>query len=215
MHLIHQQEIWVLTVQGWLITIVCVITAMLFLITQIYPFLAFNSPIEADILVVEGWVQDYAIKEVIQEFERGSYQKLITIGPSLSTGYYLAQYKNFAELGAANLMALGFAPDKLVAVPTPDVIRNRTDASAATLRQWIMDSGLNIKSINLYTFDAHSRRSWLIFKQTLSPEIKLGIIVLEPLIYNPKRWWVSSAGVRSIISETIAYLYVRFVDWRG
>jgi hypothetical protein len=215
MHLIHQKEVWVLTGEGWLVTLACVAALMLFLINQLYPFLALNSPLKADILVIEGWMQDYAIKEAIAEFERGSYQKLITIGPSLWVGHYLSQYKNFAELAAANLIALGFDPDKLVAVPTPDVFRNRTDASAAALSQWIANSGLKVESINLYTFDVHSRRNWMIFNQALAPEIKVGVIVLEPLSYDPKRWWVSSAGVRSIISETIAYIYARFVNWRA
>ncbi len=215
MHLIHQKEVWVLTGEGWLVTLICVAALMLFLINQLYPFLALNSPLKADILVIEGWMQDYAIKEAIAEFERGGYQKLITIGPSLWVGHYLSQYKNFAELAAANLIALGFDPDKLVAVPTPDVFRNRTDASAAALSQWIAGSGLKVESINLYTFDVHSRRNWMIFNQALAPEIKVGVIVLEPLSYDPKRWWVSSAGVRSIISETIAYIYARFVNWRA
>ncbi len=55
----------------------------------------------------------------------------------------------------------------------------------------------------------------MIFNQALAPEINVGVIVLEPLSYDPKRWWASSAGVRSIISETIAYIYARFVNWRA
>jgi len=72
-----------------------------------------------------------------------------------------------------------------------------------------------VKSINLVTFDVHARRSWIIFKQTLAPEIQVGVIATESLSYNPKHWWTSSEGVRSIIAETIAYIYARFVDWRA
>jgi hypothetical protein len=78
-----------------------------------------------------------------------------------------------------------------------------------------MDSDLEVGSINLYTFDVHSRRSWLIFKRVFAPEIEIGTIVLEPLNYEPKSWWTSSAGVKTIIFETIAYLYVRFVNWKS
>jgi hypothetical protein len=211
MHLIHRQEIWMPTIQGWLVIVGCVAAVILFLITHIYSFLAVNSPINADILVIEGWMPDLAIKEAIAEFKRGRYQKLITIGPSLYQGHHLSQYKNFAELGAANLIAFGFAPDKLLPVPTPDVIRHRTGASALALRQWIDNSDLKIEAINLYTFDVHSRRNWLTFKQALAPKIKVGVIVLEPVGYDPKQWWVSSAGVRSVIFEAIAYIYTRFV----
>ncbi|HAA28237.1 MAG TPA: cytosine deaminase [Cyanobacteria bacterium UBA8553] len=214
MRLIHQQKIWVLTTQGWLLSITTIVILILFCITHVHPFLAPYSPVKADILVVEGWLEDYVIKNAMKEFEKGSYQKLITTGLPLPRGYYLSQHKSFAELSAATLITLGFDPDKLVAVPAKNVTRNRTDASATALRQWIANSGLKVKSINLYTFDVHSRRSWLIFKQTLAPEIKVGVIAVESRSYDPKRWWTSSEGVRSIISETIAYLYARFVSWK-
>ena len=215
MNLIHKQEIWMPTVQGWLLIFACAITSIGLLLNFIYPFLAVNAPIKADTLVIEGWMDGNKIQEVIKEFGRGDYEKLITIGPSLIEGHHLSQYKNFAELGAATLIALGFDRDKLVAVPTPDVIRNRTDASAVALRNWIMNADVKVEAINLYTFDVHSRRNWLIFKKALAPQVKVGVIVLEPVHYNPKQWWVSSAGVKSILSETIAYMYARFVNWRG
>ncbi|MGB7445181.1 MAG: ElyC/SanA/YdcF family protein [Coleofasciculaceae cyanobacterium] len=215
MHLVNRQEQWVLTFQGWLVTIVFVIACGLFVLTSIHQFLAPNSPLEADVLVVEGWMPDHAIKQAIREFENGGYQKLITTGLPLSKGYYLAQYKNSAELSAATLVTLGFNPDKLVAVPGPEVMRNRTFASAQALRQWIDKSDLKIQSINLYSLDVHTRRSWLVFRKVLAPDIKVGVIAVQPLTYEPKRWWIYSEGVRSIIGETIAYIYARFVDWRS
>ena len=214
MRLIHQQKTWVLTAQGWLVTITIIVALILFWITHVHPFLAPYSPIKADILVVEGWLEDYVIKNAIKEFEKGGYQKLITTGLPLPRGFYLSQYKNFAELAGATLITLGFDPDKLVVVPAQNVIINRTDASAIALRQWIANSDLKVKSINLYTYDVHARRSWLIFKHTLAPDIQVGVIAVKSLNYDAKHWWSSSEGVRSIISETIAYLYARFVNWR-
>ena len=215
MRLIHQQKTWVLTVQGWLFTLTCIAVLILFGITHVHPFLAPYAPIKADLLVVEGWLEDYVIKKAMKEFESGGYQKLITTGLPLPRGYYLSQYKNFAELSAASLITLGFDPDKLVAVPAPNVSVNRTDASAIALRQWIANSDLKVKSINLYTFDVHARRSWIVFKRTLAPEIKVGVIAVKSISYDPKHWWSSSEGVRSIISEAIAYLYARFINWKG
>ncbi len=214
MKLIYRQEIWLPTAQGWLAITVFVAAVMLFLQTHLYSFLALTRPIKADVLVIEGWMQDDAFKDVIAEFERGDYQKLITIGPALHEGYHLAIYKNFAERGAAVLIKLGFDPDKVIAVPTPYVHTNRTYASAVALRQWILNSDLKVKSLNLYTFDVHSRRNWLIFKKTFAPEMKVGVIALEPMGYAPERWWNSSTGVKSVIFETVAYIYARFVNWR-
>lgn len=215
MRLVHQQNKWTLTIQGRLVAAVSSIALMWFMLTNIHPFLAVDHPIKADILVVEGWLPDFAVKEAIAEFERGGYQKLVTTGTPLEKGFYLAQYDNFAELTAATLVELGFDRDKLVAVPAPEVVRNRTAASAIALRQWIRNSGLKIQSINLYTYDVHARRSWLVFKQTLAPSVKVGVISVKAISYEPKKWWISSAGVRTIISETVAYIYARFVDWRS
>lgn len=214
MRLIYRQEIWMLTIQGWLAICGFMVALFLFLVTHIHPFLAVNSPIKAELLVVEGWIPDYAVKNAIAEFNQGGYHKLITTGLPIQLGYYLSHYKNAAQLAAATLTVLGFEQDKLVVVPASNVTKNRTYASATALRQWLKDSDLDIKSINVYTFDAHARRSWLIFKQTFAPEIKVGIIAVQPITYNPKQWWISSEGVRSIIAEAIAYLYARLLNWQ-
>ena len=215
MRLIQRKEVWLPTSQGWLFILVFTLTLMLFTVNHIHSFLAPNFPIKADVLVVEGWMEDYAIKSAMQEFKRGGYQKLITTGTPLEQGHYLSQYKTTAEVSAATLIALGFPPDQLVAVPAPQVVRNRTAASAVALGEWISQSNLNIKSINLCSSDVHSRRSWLMFKQALAPKIQVGVISVDSDSYNPKQWWIYSAGVRSIISEAIAYLYARLVSWNA
>jgi hypothetical protein len=190
-------------------------TLIIFTITHIHPFLSVTSPIKADILVVEGWLPDYALKQALTEFENGSYNKIVTTGGPLPTGYYLAEYKTFAELSAATLKTLGLEKEKLIAVPAPEVIKDRTYASAVTFRQWLSNSTLNVQSINLYTFDVHTRRSWLIFKKVLAPKINTGAIAAKTQDYQPEKWWSSSAGVRSVISEVIAYIYARFVNLRA
>ncbi|MBH8572182.1 YdcF family protein [Nostocaceae cyanobacterium CENA369] len=211
--LIKRQEIWTLTAQGWLLFLATSTASMFFAIAHLYPFLAVTSPIEAaDILVVDGWISDYALEQAAAEFKRGSYRQLITLGVTVDNGYYLAEYKNFAEIAATTLKKLGVPQEKIIAIPTPNVVKNRTNASAGALLQWITESNSTIESINLFTTDAHARRSWLIHKKILSPKIKVGIISAEPPYYDPKKWWNSSEGVRVIISEIIAYLYALLVN---
>ena len=180
-------------------------------IGNLYPFLAVKAPLpSADILVVEGWLPDYAIEAAKGEFSRGNYRLLITTGLPLPRGYYLAEYKTFAELAAATLKKLDFDPEKLVAVPGPEVLRNRTYTSALALRQWLSSSEPEVNSINLYTLGPHARRSWLLYKRALSPPIQVGIIAAKPLDYEPETWWQTSEGVRTAISEALGYLYARF-----
>lgn len=207
--LIEYKWQWALTIRGWAILLFFLAAIGLLILTQIQPFLSVSAPIEAEALVLEGWVGDEVIKGAIAEFERGNYQLLITTGVPLSRGYYLSQYKDHAHLAAATVIALGFAPDKIVAVPAPLVKRNRTNISAVALQKWLSQSNSSLKSINLYSLDVHTRRSWLMFKQVLAPKVKVGAIAHPTSDYDPKLWWTYSAGVRAIISEMLAYLYAR------
>lgn len=204
-----------LTLQGWLIFLTACTISIFFIINKIYPFLAVTSASKsADVLVVEGWISDYALKKAADEFNCGSYSQILTIGATVDQGFYLAEYNNFAEISAATLQKMGIPKEKLVAIPVSNVTKNRTIASAIALQQYIKDQNLPIKSINLLTSDAHARRSWLIFKNIFSPTIQVGIIAINPSTYNSHKWWTSSEGVRVVISEAIAYLYALFVNWK-
>ena len=213
--LIERKEVWVITWQGWVILIISLIVSMVLIIGNIYPFLAVNAPVKPDVLVVEGWLPDYAVESAIAEFKTGKYRKLITTGLPIGKGYYLAQYKNYAELTAASFIALGFDKNKLIAVPAPNVIKYRTTASAIALKDWLSTSDLKVKSINIYTLGAHARRSWMLFKAVLSPEIEVGVIAGKAEDYDRQLWWQSSAGFRTVIDETIAYIYATFVGWKA
>ncbi len=192
-------------VLGLLMCIAVVIYAAVF---HLHDFLAKSSPITADILVVEGWLPDYAIEAAAKEFSNGGYQKLITIGGALPRGFYLSEYQNFAELAAATLITIGISPVHILVVADPSQSPGRTASAATILDRWIATSELQITALNLFTLGPHARRSWLLFKQILEPEIAVGIIASEPLNYNSNSWWHSSEGFRTVISELLAYLYV-------
>lgn len=212
--LIQRREIWTLTVQGWLFTFISIATLLFFTVTHIHSFLAVTSPIKAEVLVVEGWMPDYGLKQALAEFESGSYRQIITTGIPLEQGFYLSQYKDYANLAAATFRALGLESERVIPVAAPDVTKDRTYASAIALQQWLSKSNIKFKSINLYTHDVHARRSWLLFKQALAPDTKVGVIAAQPLNYDPKRWWRYSSGVRKVIDEFIAYIYARFISWK-
>lgn len=198
---------WTLTFKGKMFVILLVIAFLGLILTNIHGFLAPIAPIEADILVVEGWIPDEGIEGAITEFKSKNYQQLITTGSPLGKGFYLSEYKNFAELSAATIMAIGFDAEKLAAVPAPKVERDRTAASGMALKNWLKTSDLKVDSLNIYTFDVHTRRSWLIYKKIFAPGIKVGAIAHKSSEYSHHSWWRYSAGVRSILSEAIAYLY--------
>ncbi len=216
LRLVTRRKMWTLTIQGWLLILGSAIALILLLFFGTYPFLAKNAPIaNADALVVEGWLSDESLKLALDEFEHGSYQRIISTGTSITHGFYLAEYKNFAEISAATLVALGLDETKITSVPTPDVARNRTLAGAIAVRDWITTSAPEITSINVYSLGPHARRSWLLFRQAMPPSVQVGVVASDPLDYDPDRWWTSSSGTRILISEAIAYIYVRFVNWQS
>ncbi|BBD60537.1 hypothetical protein NIES2109_33350 [Nostoc sp. HK-01] len=215
MRLIQRQEIWTLTAQGWALLLTILAATIFFVIHNLYPFLAVTSPIKsADALVIDGWISDYALEQAAAEFQAGSYRQIFTIGSKIEQGFYLSEYNNFAEIAANTLSKLGVPEEKLIVVPAFNVVRDRTNASALALLQHISDKNLQIDSINLFTTDAHARRSWLIFKKIFTPKIQVGIISAKPQDYDPQKWWNSSQGVRVVMSEAIAYIYARLINWQ-
>lgn len=206
-----------LTFQGWLIAIAIIVALMVLAITQIHPFLAVNSPVTADILVVEGWVTDNAIKAALDEFQGNSYRHVVTTGIPVERGSYLAEYKNFAQIAASTLQKMGLEKEKITVIPSPEVRKDRTYASAVAFRQWLEETDIQPKpqGINIVSESTHARRSWLIYKKVLADRMRVGIIAIPSQTYNPQRWWMYSAGVRAVIDETVAYIYASIVSWRA
>lgn len=209
--LISYQPRWGLSIRGWLVILLAIALGFYLMLFKLQPFLAYSAPVEAEILVVEGWIGDDGVIGAIAEFERKPYRLLITTGIYLDRGEYLSEYKNFAHLTEATLITLGFDPQNIQPVPTPTAKRDRTLTSAVAVKNWLTKSKLNPQGINVYTDDAHSRRSWLLYKKVLEPEIEVGIIAHPPTKYDAKTWWTSSQGFRTVLSEGLAYIYAKFL----
>jgi hypothetical protein len=208
--LIKRKECWVLTRYGWILLFIIIIIMLVLTITTIHPFLSESHPVHADILVVEGWLPDYALKEAIREYQSGNYHLLVTTGEPLLKGYHLIEYKTYAEVAAATLKKLNFNEEHIVAVPSPSINKDRTYASALAIKKWLLNSRLYVKSLNIYTLGPHARRSRLLFEKALGDKITIGVIAAHDPGYSPCSWWKSSKGVRTVISEAIGYLYARF-----
>ena len=202
---------WGLTIRGWLVILGAIATFFGSFLFGLESFLAYSAPLDAEILVVEGWIADEGIIGAIDEFERNPYKLMITAGSPFGRGEYLSEYRDFANLSKATMIELGFDPQKIQPIPTPKVERDRTLTSAAAVKQWLNHSPLNPQSMNVYTIDVHSRRTWLLYKQIFEPDIAVGIISHPPLDYDPKAWWASSEGFRKVTSEGIAYIYAKFL----
>ena len=208
--LLHKRECYVPTTAGITGMILISIFTILFVILYIHPFLSINRPIQCNAIIIEGWLPDYSLEYAADLFFKNRYSTIFITGGPLDNGSYLKEYENFAFLGAATLKKLGVPDSVIITVPAPYSTVNRTYASACALRQWIDSTRTTICRFNLMSQSTHTRRSVLLFRRALGRNYKVGSIAVTAREYVPEFWWRSSKGVRSVIDETVAYLYALF-----
>jgi hypothetical protein len=199
------------TLRGWLLLLIPSIALLILGFRNMNAFLAVNDPAPDGVLVVEGWSPDYALETAMLEFKRNPHHKLYVVGGPLEQGAPLSEYKTYAELGSAILVRMGMNNDTVQAVPAANVQKDRTYAAAVALQTWLRQHGAIPKDINLISVGAHARRSRLLFEKTFGSNTRVGIITVEDRSYDPRHWWKSSQGVRSVVDEMIAYGYARFL----
>ena len=209
--LFKRRECVVPTVRGWLLILIACAALASGFVLNVYPFLAVNDPKPGGVLVVEGWASEEVMQQVIAEFRRNHYEDIYSTGGPIEDSSPLSQYNSFAEYGALVLIKLGCDPKTVHAVPTPQVVRDRTYASAVALKRWLGEHGQQPASVNLFSMGAHSRRSRLLFQKAFGDDAQIGIVVADSVDFDPRRWWSSSAGFRCVTDEVIAYLYARFL----
>jgi uncharacterized SAM-binding protein YcdF (DUF218 family) len=205
-----RKERWALSLRGRLIlAFLGFSTAVLVLVTA-EPFLAETHRVNSNILVVEGWIHEYAIRDAVEEFTRGSYQRVFTTGgPIIGSGHYINDYHTSASVGADQLKKLGVPSQVVQMVPSRVMNRDRTYASAVALREWFREHDMTVNSLNVLTEDTHARRTHLLFEKALGKNVTIGVIAVPNPDYDARRWWKYSEGVKDVVSEGIAYLYAR------
>ncbi len=136
--LLKRKEIWAPTVCGWVILLGGSLASAVLAVGFVHQFLALNAPLGGDILVVEGWLPDYALQQAVREFDNSDYRLLVTTGGPLSTGYHLSKYKTHAELSADILKKMDLEANVIIAVPAPYAEKHRTFISALALKKWLL-----------------------------------------------------------------------------
>jgi hypothetical protein len=205
-----KKEIWVPTWKSWLLFAVVVVVFVYTALHVAVPFLAPTQPLGARVLVIEGWIPEPAIHHAIELNDQNHYALVITAGEPIEKGMDISQYGTYAELMAARLVALGFKGTNLIKAPAPKTRKDRTYHSALAVRDYLM-TNTTYRAIDVLSEDVHSRRTWLLYRKACEPEIKVGIIANESPDFDPQRWWKSSQGVRTVMSEAISYLYAKFI----
>jgi hypothetical protein len=205
--LFRRRECVLPTLRGWVVIFLAVGMLAMGALYGIHPFLAKHDPKPGGILVVEGWGSEEVMQEVIDEFKRSRCERIYVTGGPIEDSSPLAEYKTLAEYGAVVLLRLGCDAKVVQAVPTPKVVKDRTYASAAALKKWLKEHNAPAKTINVYSMGAHSRRSRMLFQIAFGDDVEVGVIASPDRDFDPRRWWMSSSGFRSVTAEAIAYVY--------
>lgn len=203
-----RKEVILPTWRGWLLLLALAICFFFGILFSVAPFLSPVKPIQAEVLVMEGWVSESTIREAIRLNASGSYKLVISTGLAVEKGMDISHYGTYADLGVARLKALGFKGTNLVAVRGPNVPKDRTYQSAVALRGYLL-TNTPYRTVNLISDSVHSRRSWYLFEHACRPEIQVGIIAHRNPDFDVRRWWRTSQGVRMVLNELIAYIYAR------
>lgn len=206
--MIDRRERWSLSWRGRFALLAALLICGLWVLRHLYPFLALSDRVNADTLVVEGWVHEYAIRDAVKEFKGSHYQRVFaTGGPVGGTGGYINDFYTSASVGADLLKKWGIPEERLQMVPSRVMDRDRTYESAVALRKWLDKHHATVSGINIVTEDVHARRTRLLFQKALGKGIAVGVIAVPNPDYDARHWWRYSAAVKEVVSESTAYLY--------
>lgn len=205
----QRKEKWVWSWRGRLVVWSVLAALGVIFILKVHDFLSVTDRVEAQYLVIEGWVPNYAVEEGIAEFKSKPYVKIFTVGADPLTGINIEEGDSIAFECAERLKWLGMDMSLVQAVPAHIKYRDRTYQSAVALREWAQTNNVPLKSFNLVTLGPHARRSRLLFEEAFKDQATVGIISVTNREYDPKRWWKYSEGVKETLSEGVAYVYAR------
>lgn len=191
-----------------LVSIAILLLLSFVMVLHLHSFLSPNKPLtNAKILVVDSWLHDAELDEAIKEFHRGSYDYVIVPGTKIDRSLFYAGIDNSGDLSALVLIYKGIPTARLVPLHVQKVRKDRTFQSALTVLEWLQKKGRGKAEVNLFTQSCHARRSWLLYRKAFQSNRQVGIISAQTLEYDPKKWWKTSNGFRTVIDETVAYLY--------
>ncbi len=198
-----------LTLVGWLVVAILIAAVFFGFVANLYPFLAPEAPPHKGLLVVEGWIHDFALDEAVRMYKTGDYSKIVCTGVPIETGSYIQAFKSYPEMTAARLRKLGIPESEIIIAIGEETNKDRTYVAATALREAFMAYNIEESNIHLVTTGPHGRRSRLLFQKALGNDYEIGITCLEDSGYDPDRWYAYSQGVRKVLGEWIAYTYAK------
>ena len=142
--------------------------------------MARNDPVDSDILVVEGWLNDSALIQSIHEFKNNNYKFLVITGGYQNNYNGVTETASVVEAAATKLLDRGLEEKYLIKVPALLVQKHRTYNSALAFRNWIREYDADVETINVFTYGVHAKKSQVLYKKALGPNL----LFLQIMIQN-------------------------------
>ena len=218
--LFRRRHVWLPTIWGLLLLAGVLLAAGVALVASVPPFLAVTEPARgadghgARLLIVEGWLTDAELDQAVAAFRRGRYEHIVTTGGPIEQWLGVpVPWQTFAERGARYLAAHGLADAVITAVPAPASRQERTYTSAVAVRERAAHSRMRLAAVDVLTVGVHARRSRLLFRAALGPQVEVGVIAARPSEFDAQHWWASSAGTKLVLGETVSLAWTACCFW--
>jgi hypothetical protein len=205
-----RRERWALSLIGTSFALIILVLFTFAGFLELNPFLAITERVPSDTLVVDGWLPTYDLEKAAEEFRRGHYQRMLVV-----RAYYQFESIDHDPGNSSYITSVmarkGISPDRVNMVVFPGYQKDRTFFSATAIRDWLAQHAVSVSSLNLATLGPHARRSRLLYQKALGEDVQIGVIALDDPAYDARHWWRFSEGVREVLFEGVAYVYVRFI----
>lgn len=183
-----------------IITFAAVLVLVFGFLAMIHPFLAVSNPIEAEVLVVEGWLPCHHFLTARDVFFENGYRILITVGGPIPDKEGEVD-STWAERAASELRSVGVPDSLILIVSAVRDQRGKTYQSFLALHESGVLGQKEIDSVNVFTGGVHARKSWILCRKALGDEVAVGVISSAPKMYNPEIWLLSPRGFRLVFKN--------------
>ncbi len=169
-------------------------------------FLAVQRPVRTDILVVEAWLSDGALKTAAVLFRNGRYRTIVVAGIR-SDGIAQSPARKAAE----RLGSLGVPPSALSTAEAPATQVHKTAAAGRAVKRWL-ENHPEVTSLNVFTQGSHARKTFIIFRKIIGNAYTIGIIAENAPKRPLRRWspWYSAY----LFKQLIGFVYASFWPFR-
>ncbi|MEO9111199.1 MAG: hypothetical protein ABI387_00970 [Lacunisphaera sp.] len=182
------------------------VVALILFILFVHPFLAVTHRVDADVLVIEGWIPDYMSPAAVKEFHQGKYALFFVSGLENDPARNQIPSPSAAAHTAARLTELGVPRDAIRSCPAPFARWLRTSQTAQAVREKMIELGIKPKGINVITAGPHARETWVAYEHIFGNEMPVGIISIPKNNYPADRWWTSRQGLIWVPKDFIAWV---------